>query len=105
MDPSMNKKIMKNLDFYGFVTSFNTNVNVPTANQLREKRIYFVGILKAAEEKSRIRIRIRIQFRICISLYGSMDLDLDPDLWIWIWIRICGSGSGYESISLIRNTA
>ncbi len=52
----------KNFDFYGFVTSLKTDVQVPTVsaviskNKLRKKLLIFVSILKAAEEKSKFPI-------------------------------------------------
>jgi hypothetical protein len=50
MDPSINKnkKIMKNLDFYGFETYFKTDVNVPTVRNKQknlEKKIIFCWYL------------------------------------------------------------
>ncbi len=60
------KKLMKNLDFYCFVTSLwlflslKNDVDVPSKrNKHREKKLIFVGVLKVIDEKSRILSRIR----------------------------------------------
>ncbi len=39
--------------------SLKTDENVPTENN-EQKNCYFVGILKATDEKSRIRIRLKM---------------------------------------------
>jgi hypothetical protein len=52
--------------------ALKTNVNVPTVKINKEtwgKNYFFVGILKATEEKSRLRNRDPV------VLYGSADLD------------------------------
>jgi hypothetical protein len=48
-----------------------THVKVPTESYKQKKlrNIFFVGLLKANDEKSRMRIRI------CIIVYGSKDPD------------------------------
>jgi hypothetical protein len=65
--------------------SYKTNDNVPTVpvsnKPIKLKNLedqFFVGILKATAEKSRIRIRIWIW------------------IWIWIGVRIQGSDSGIK---------
>jgi hypothetical protein len=63
-DPSIIKRkysIKKNLDFYCYVTSLwvlslKTDVNVPSKSK-KQKNLFFVDILKATDEKSRIRIQ------------------------------------------------
>ncbi len=83
---------MKNLDIYGFVTSLKTKVMHFICNYRKkfakdlEKKIIFVGTVKATDKKS--RIRIRIQFKICNPVYC-----MDP----WIRIRV--------KISWIQNAA
>jgi hypothetical protein len=60
--------------------SVKTDVNIPTGSNMQKKlkkNLFFVGILKATEEKNRIwiRIRSRIQIRILIQC-------TDPRIWI-----------------------
>jgi hypothetical protein len=66
-DPSINKhNFFKNLDLNSFATSYDllsmkTDINVPTigtGNQQKTnlgKKIFFVGIFRAPEKKTRIR--------------------------------------------------
>jgi hypothetical protein len=63
---------MKNLYFYCFVT-LKTDVNV-TSKSKNQKYLYFVDIMKATDEKSRILILYRIPDSV---LYGSVELDMD----------------------------
>ncbi len=86
-DPSINKQNSKtkNLDFYTFVPSYELVVCCKCTKDLSkknlgEKNLFFVGILKATEEKSRIRIH-----KASPDPYQNVT---DPELWpLQIWLR------------------
>jgi hypothetical protein len=84
-DPSIIKqyKSKKNLDFYCFVTSpydflsyFKIDVNVSSKSkkpkEFEEKNLFFVGILKATDEKSRIRTLSRIRIHKSVVLIPGL---------------------------------
>ncbi len=68
-DPFIKQKKKKTLNFYCFVTSLSlkTDLNVPQKVKSKEN-LYFVGILKATDEKSKIRIRFP---RSLVQIRGS----------------------------------
>jgi hypothetical protein len=65
-------------DFFYEFLSLNTAINAPSVSKKQKNTLFFVDILKAADEKSRSRIWIRIRIRN--SVYGSTDPDQDKNV-------------------------
>jgi hypothetical protein len=87
LDPSINKEIFFSKNFIStllwllnYLFSLRTDVN-PVVRKLQKKNLFFVGFLKACDEKSRIRI--------CYIVYEFKDPDpyqnliLDPEHWLF----------------------